>query len=146
MKKIVLGYDDTDASQRALERAAQLAKAFDAELFVTSVSRVMYGAGRSAGPIDPTDPPAKHAEELAHAREYLEGQGVSAEYQPAVGDPADAIVELARERRADLIVVGTREPSIVGRLLGQSVSESVSHRAHCDVLIVHPEPPWTKSS
>jgi nucleotide-binding universal stress UspA family protein len=137
MKKLILGYDDTEASQRALERAAQLAKAFDSELTVISVSPVMYGAGRSAGAIDPTDPPEKHAEELARAREYLDDQGVSAEYQPAVGDPADAIIELAQEQSADLIVVGTREPNMMQRLLGQSVSEAVSHRAHVDVLVVH---------
>jgi nucleotide-binding universal stress UspA family protein len=137
MKKIVLGYDDSEASQRALERAAQLVKAFDSELVVTSVTPIMTSIGRSGGPIDPTDPPAKHAEELAQARAYLEGQGVSAEYQSAVGNPADTIAQLAQERGADLIVVGTREPNVLQRLLGQSVSEAVSHKAHCDVLVVH---------
>ena len=137
MKKIVLGYDDSEASQRALERAAQLVKAFDSELVVTSVAPIMTGIGRSGGPTDPTDPPSKHAEELAQARAYLEGQGVSAEYQSAVGNPADTIAQLAQERGADLIVVGTREPNVLQRLLGQSVSEAVSHKAHCDVLVVH---------
>ncbi len=137
MNKIVLGYDDTDGSKRALERAAQLTKAFGAELVVISVAPIAPSVGRSAGPVDSTDPPAKHAEELAEAKEYLEGQGVSAEFTPAVGYPADTIVELANERNADLIVVGTREPSFLQRVLGQSVSDSVSHKAHCDVLIVH---------
>jgi nucleotide-binding universal stress UspA family protein len=137
MQKIVLGFDDTDASKRALERAAQLVKAFGSELLVTSVAPLVSSGARSAGAIDPADSPAKHVEELSHARTYLEGQGITADYHAAVGSPADTIVALATERGVDLIVVGTQEPNILERLLGQSVSESVSHKAHCDVLIVH---------
>ena len=137
MKTIVLGYDDTEASQRALERAATLAKAFGSQLIVTSVAPIMTSIGRSGGPVDPTDPPAKHAEELAHAKQYLDAVGVAAETQAAVGNPADTIVQLAQERSADPIVVGTHGPNVLERLLGQSVSESVSHKAHCDVLVVH---------
>lgn len=137
MKKIVLGYDESDPAKRALERAAQLAKAFDSELTVTSVASVMTSIGRSAGPIDPTDTPAQHTEELNHARAYLEGEGLQAEYLPAIGRPAETIAQLARDRDADLIVLGTREPGVIGRLLGQSVTDSVAHKVHCDVLIVH---------
>jgi len=137
MNSIVLGYDDTDASQRALARTAQIAKAFGSTLVVTSVAPVVADAIRSSGPIDPTDPPEKHIAELAEARTYLEGQGINASYQAAVGQPAETIVELAESRGADLIVVGTHEPNVVQRLLGQSVSDQVAHRAHCDVLIVH---------
>lgn len=135
MKRIVLGYDESDAAKRALERAAQIAKAFDSELIVTSVAPVMTNIGRSAGPADPTDPPSAHIEELKHAQTYLEGEGLAADYVPAVGRPADTIAELAQERGADLIVLGTHTTAI-GRLLGQSVSESVAHKVHCDVLIV----------
>lgn len=137
MKKIVLGYDESDAAKRALERAAQLAKAFDSELAVISVAPVMTGAGRSTGPRDPTDTPADHAEELKHAKAYLDGEGVTADYVPGLGHPAETIAYLAKERDADLIVVGTHEPSAIGRLFGLSVSDSVAHRVHCDVLIVH---------
>jgi len=137
VKKIVIGYDDTDPAKRALERAVSLVKAFDAQLVVTSVTPVVASIGRSAGPIDPTDDPAKHEQELAAARAYLEGQGVTAEYQPAIGDVATAIVDSANEQGADLIIVGTRDGGMLERLLHHSVSTAVAHKAHCDVLIVH---------
>jgi nucleotide-binding universal stress UspA family protein len=138
MQTIVVGYDETEPAKRALERAADLVGAFGSKLIVISVAPVLAPSGGhgDAGP-DPTDPPEKHSEELAHAREYLDGRGVSAEYVAAVGPPADGIVAAAEGHGADLIVVGTREPSMLERLVGSSVSQSVSHHAHCDVLIVH---------
>ena len=137
MKNIVLGYDDTDPSQRALERAAELARALSADLAVVSVAPLAPGGVRGAGGVDSLDSPAKHAAQLGRAREYLEGQAVTAAYQEMVGEPADAIVEFADQRHADLIIVGTRDHHMLGRLFGQSVSETVSHHAHCDVLVVH---------
>ena len=77
-------------------------------------------------------------EELSHAKTYLEREGLQAELIPALGDPAETIAEVAKEHDADLIVVGTHEPSVIGRLFGQSVTEAVVHKVHCDVLIVHP--------
>jgi nucleotide-binding universal stress UspA family protein len=138
MKTIVVGYDETEPAKRALERAAELVQAFRSTLIVTSVSPVMTPMGRAGtGAIDPTSPPEEHVEELQHARNFLEGRGIQAEFEQAVGEPAETIVELAEQRKADLIVVGTREPGVLERLLGQSVSAGVARRAHCDVLIVH---------
>ena len=138
MKTIVVGYDDTEPSKRALDRAADIAEKFGSKLIVTSVAPIMVPSGtHGAGGIDPTDTPTQHQAELEHAQSYLTGRNLSAELQPAIGEPADAIVEVAEQNDATLIVVGTREPSILERLLGTSVSGAVSRHAHCDVLIVH---------
>jgi nucleotide-binding universal stress UspA family protein len=137
MNTIIVGYDETEPAKRALERGAELTEAFGAKLIVTSVAPILVGVARSGGPTDPTDPVGKHLQELTHARSFLETRKIEAEFVPAVGEPADTIVELAEQRKADLIVVGTREPNILERLLGQSVSQSVSRHASCDILIVH---------
>jgi nucleotide-binding universal stress UspA family protein len=137
MKTIVVGYDGTEASERALGRAGDLAAAFGSNVVLTSVSNVMTGASHGGGSVDPTDPPAKHETLLAAARGKLAARGVQAETVLGVGDPAEAIVQLAEERGADLVVVGTREPGFFERVLGHSVSASVTRHARCDVLIVH---------
>jgi nucleotide-binding universal stress UspA family protein len=135
MKTIILGYDDSDPAKRAMERAAELATAFGAKVIVTSVAPMLVG--RAGGPVDPADPPEDHTRELTYAAAFLADHGVEGEYDLALADPADHIVELAEQRGADLIVVGTHEPSFLERLLGLSVSRKVERKAHCDVLIVH---------
>lgn len=137
MKTIVLGYDGTEASERALARAGDIAVAFGSSVILTSVSPVMTGAAHGGGSVDPTDPPEAHESLLAKSRDELAARGVQAEVVLAMGDAAEAIVELAEQRNADLIVVGTREPGFLERLLGHSVSASVQRHARCDVLIVH---------
>jgi len=137
LKTIVVGYDDGEPARRALDRAADIAEKFGASLVVTSVTPTLPGAGRSVGPTDPADSFEHHKDELKAARDHLADREVEARFQPAVGEPADTIVEIADSENADLIVVGTREPGIVQRLLGQSVSDSVARHAHRDVLIVH---------
>jgi len=137
MKTIVVGYDDSEASRRALERAALLAKAFESTLVVTSVAPVATSAAARSIGADPVESAGDHLAELAAARSYLDSQGVSASYVEAMGHPGESILAVAKERSADMIVVGTREPGLLTRLLGGSVSDKVSQRAHCDVLVVH---------
>lgn len=124
---ILLAFNDTDVSNRALERAAQLAKLFEAKLVVASVTPVAIGVAPDMTP----------GPELRKADALLRAEGVEAELVEAVGETALAIVEAADKYGAGLIVIGTREPSQVERMLGHSVSEQVQRMAHCDVLIVH---------
>jgi nucleotide-binding universal stress UspA family protein len=137
LKTIVVGYDDGEPSQRALDRAADIAEKFGASLVVTSVTPIVYEAGRSAGPTDTVDTFEHHKDELKAARDHLADRNLQVRFQPAVGEPADSIVELADSENADLIVVGTREVGVVQRLLGQSVSDAVAKQSHRDVMIVH---------
>jgi nucleotide-binding universal stress UspA family protein len=124
---ILLAYNDTDVSNRALDRAAQLARLYEATLVVTSVTPVSIGTAPSMEP----------GPELRRADERLRELGIEAELVEAIGDLASAIVGVAEAKDAGLIVLGTREPSQVERMLGHSVSESVQRMAHCDILIVH---------
>ena len=137
-KRIVVGYDRTHASNKALAQAADLAEASGAKLVVTSSARLLAGgaAAHGLGPYDPADLPEEHREQLEHARELLGDRELEVEYDVELGDPADAIVSLADRHAADLIVVGTHERGFLDRLLHGSVSEGVSRHAHCDVLIV----------
>ena len=137
MTRIVLGYDDTEPAKRALKRTRELAKALEAHVVVVSIAPALVPAGRGIGPVDPTDPPERHREELLHAKAVLDEDGIAADYVVDLGDPAGLIVETAERKNADMIVVGTREPGFIARLLGLSVSETFQRRAHCDVLVVH---------
>jgi len=130
MKTIVVGYDESEPAQRALERAADLANAFGSKVIVTSVAAVLAGFGsRDSSGIDPADPPEVHQQELDAARTLLAGRGIEGEFQMGVGDPADAIVELADRVGADLIVVGMRQLNLIQSMLGLSVSGAVRRKA-----------------
>ena len=137
MATILVAVDESEPSRRALERAAMLAKAFDSRLVVTTVVPANPPAAPRSIGTDPVEDEAEHRAELAAARRYLEGESLQAEFVEAVGHEGQSIVTVARERSADLIVIGTREPPLLVRLLGNAVSDVVTHHARCDVLIVH---------
>ncbi len=141
MDTILVGYDDTAPAQLALHRALEYARAFGAKLVVGSVAPLMVSVGRGMGAVDPVSNEEEHQRQLDAARALVAADAgaaaVPVEYLTAVGDPVDTLVELADRCDAQLIVVGTREPSLVARFFGQSVSAGVARHAHRDVLVVH---------
>ena len=147
MKTIVVGYDGSDPAKRALERAAGLADKLGTKLIVTSVAEPVAVAddpyvpgdaiGLAAPAIVPIPNEAEASRELTEARETLKGRSLDVEYEPTIGDAAQGIIEVADKHDADLIVVGTREPGFLDRVIGGDVSEAVSRHSHRDVLIVH---------
>jgi nucleotide-binding universal stress UspA family protein len=137
VKTIVVGYDGSDHADRALDRAVALAGLTGAELFVTSAAEPTQRSGGFAGTRD-VDPGALEEvhEALAKARGRLEEKGVAPRLVEAHGDAADMIVQVAKEKGADLIVVGHRGLNIAQRALLGSVSTKVVNHADCDVLVV----------
>ena len=149
MQQIIVAYDGTEPAKRALERAAELAKAFDAKVIVTSVAWLLHSGPRADQQYELHSPPgsdpeiqrdslADHESELADATAFFAERGIEAEPVAVSGDPASAIVNLAETRGADLVVVGTREAGLAERVVHHSVSQQVAKKVHCDLLIVHP--------
>lgn len=79
---------------------------------------------------------AEHAAIAQQAGDLLRSRGVEAKTSAVVGDPADAILNAARDDGAALIVVGSRGLHGVAGVLG-SVGRAVTLRASCSVLVVH---------
>src|SRR5208337_1598342 len=138
---VVVGTDGSDSSMRAVDRAAQIAGA-NAKLIIASAylpqhedTRAADALGQESYKVSGTAPIyaiLQDAKERAHA-----AGAKNVEERPIVGAPVDALVHLAEEEKADLLVVGNVGLStIAGRLLG-SVPANVSRRAKVDVLIVH---------
>jgi universal stress protein A len=136
MKRIVVGYDASPEADRALERAAEVAKAFDAEVIVTSVARVLYAGGKGLAGIYPIDPTELHEEDARRAKTRLSELGIEAKTVDGIGDPGRMIVKVAEANDADLIVVGSHTVGALDRFFAGSVSDSVKHHAACDVLVV----------
>jgi nucleotide-binding universal stress UspA family protein len=131
MDKILVAYDGTEPSKRALHSAATLAKAFGATIGVVSV--VPRHLGRS--PVDPWDDSKVHADELVEARTLLRAEGLEPELLEPMGDPALMIERMAEKGGYDTVVVGTRDLGSLDRLLQGSVSEHVATHAAATVVV-----------
>jgi nucleotide-binding universal stress UspA family protein len=148
VKVILAGYDGTSSAEHALTRVGELARAFESKVIVVSVAAptplTAPGAfGLMPYPYEPQDESGRRVDEMLlqqhreRVQAFFAGRDVPIEFAGVVGEPVQEIVAAADKHDADLIVVGTREPGFVERLLGGSVSEGVARRAHRDVLIVH---------
>jgi nucleotide-binding universal stress UspA family protein len=137
-KSILVAYNNSEQSRRALERAAGLAEAFGSTVLVASIVPIVHSHPRAPATPDTERPNVATAEDVDRATETLVNRGITAEGVEATGDPASSIAKLAEQRGVDVVVIGSRGLGAVQRVLGQSVSQTVSRRVRCDVLIVHP--------
>lgn len=143
LKRIVVGTDGSDTATGAVRQAVELAKATGASLAIVSA----YAAGPGSADVDdsveiPGDvqhefgPRAEVNMVLDAAAGEAKQAGVDANTHPREGDPADALLDVAEEVKADLIVVGNKGMTGTKRFLLGSVPNKVSHHAPCGVYIV----------
>lgn len=135
MQNVVVGYDGSEESRRALERAVAIGSSGGKVTVVTAVSIGAHTGGRGMGALN-EDELAAARSSLEAAKVQLQAQGIDAHAIEGEGEPADVITEAAREVGADLVVVGTRGLGAAKRLVLGSVSSKVVHDAPCDVLVV----------
>ena len=142
-KSIVVGTDGSDTATQAVRQAIDLAGSVDARLELVSAyepvpAQRLREERREApedlqwaiSPREDVDATLEAAADLARAA------GVEVNIYARQGDPADAILDVAEERDADLVVVGNKGMTGAKRFLLGSVPNKVSHHAPCSVLII----------
>ena len=138
-KKILVAYDGSKGSERALNMAINLAREQESDLWVLSVAEHLP---RYPATIAETDEALRTEEQaLTHiqhkARMLAEEEGVAVQMVTRAGHAGQAIIRAATEGHCDLLVLGRSGHSEVwGRFMG-STADKVSRHAPCSVLIVH---------
>lgn len=140
---ILVGTDGSETASLAVSEAADLAANLDAKLLI--LTAFPNGADTKLGEQAHNMPAPKHwraarraeAEAvLAKAVDSLGETDVAVETVAQEGDPAEAIIRVAEERRADIVVVGNKGMAGIKRFLLGSVPSRVATHAPCSVLIV----------
>jgi nucleotide-binding universal stress UspA family protein len=140
---IVVGTDGSETAGKAVAQAVDLAKQIGAALHIVSAYEPISGARLreerrevtpdlewAVNPREDVDLTLKEAAALAKE------SNVNVETYARQGDAADAILDVAEERGADLIIVGNKGMTGAKRFLLGSVPNKVSHHAPCSVLII----------
>ena len=138
---IVVGTDGSETATTALRRAAELARLSRGTLHIVSAYRPASARTQEAKLGHLPDEYRWSITADSELNSTLEaallvatGLGAKAETVGHVGDPVEVILAAAESLGADVIVVGSR--GVERRVLG-SVPNSITRKAHCDVLVVH---------
>ncbi|HEU4462446.1 MAG TPA: universal stress protein [Solirubrobacterales bacterium] len=142
-KRIVVGTDGSETAAEAVRQAVDLAKLTGATLSLVSayspVTARRVKAEQSEAPADvqyEIGPREDVNFVLDAAAAAAKKEGIEVQTHPVEGDPADAILNVAEETKADLIVVGNKGMTGARRFMLGSVPNNVSHHAPCSVIIV----------
>ena len=140
---ILVGTDGSPTAQEAVRQAAELARRLGAKVYIVSayepVSDSRLREDNQQIPEDlewMVNPRGDVEDALQEGADTLRGDGLDVETIARQGDPADAILDVAEEMEADLIVVGNKGMTGAKRFLLGSVPNKVSHHAPCAVMII----------
>ena len=140
---LVVGTDGSDTAKEAVRQATELAKSVGGRVHLVSayepVSETRLREERVQVPDDlqwMVNPREDVEATLQEAAGGIESAGVDVSTYAREGDPADAILDVAEEQNADLIVVGNKGMTGARRFLLGSVPNKVSHHAPCSVMII----------
>jgi nucleotide-binding universal stress UspA family protein len=128
---VVVGYDGSEASRRALWRAAEAAGSGGEVVVVTAAPPL----GPHEWGTEPEIPIEATWRLLEEAATLLEGNAIDVSTRIERAEPAEALAEAARSVDADLIVVGARGGSYLNRTLRGPVAEKLVTRSPCDLLV-----------
>jgi ubiquinone biosynthesis protein len=132
VRRVLAATDGSSRAARAVEWAAEMADRYGAELLVLQV----LGAGNGVEPEGGEAALGEAADALSRLAQSLAGERGRARVV-ARRDPAEAIVEVAEEEGADVVVVGNLGMSGRREFLLGNVPNRVSHNARCTVVIVN---------
>ncbi len=141
-QKIVVGTDGSETADEAVRKAAELARSVSATLEIVSAyepvapSRLREEAVDVPKDVEWTVNPREDVDHTLGNAGTLVGEGVEVKLHARQGDPADAIIDVAEEVGADLIIVGNKGMTGARRFLLGSVPNKISHHAPCAVLII----------
>ncbi len=142
-KRIVVGTDGSETAAEAVRQASELARLTGGTLSIVSAYQPISGrrvqdeqAGAPADVQYEIGPREDVNIVLDAAAAEAKKQGIEVQTHPVEADPADAILNVAEETKADLIVVGNKGMTGARRYLLGSVPNNVSHHAPCSVIIV----------
>jgi nucleotide-binding universal stress UspA family protein len=141
---IVVGTDGSDTANKAVAEAVRLAKALGAPVHLVSAFEPLRGAHVHGAPEGAAKVWQPHPDDmvesvLSQAAAVVRHADVDVTTHAIRDDPADALIGVANEVDAKMIVVGSKGMHGARRLALGNVPNKVSHRARCNVLIVATE-------
>jgi nucleotide-binding universal stress UspA family protein len=133
---MLVGYDGSPQSEKAVEVAFSLADCIDSTVLIFAVARPPEPATSVELEAVLDDAREHYQEGFNKILEKARAHDLEVKTDMAVGHPGEQIIHRAEADGIDLIIVGRRGRSMISRMMLGSVSERVLRYAHCPVMVV----------